>query len=172
MEFSVNLPDQLTSASEPLVEPYWRHTHLGRMLGLAVERFDERVLALMAHDAMAPMTLTRLAERQHICAAHIHILRHLPVSGSRLTDLARHARMTKQAMAQAVSQCAAWDLVKQHTSETDQRARVITFTPLGLTWLGVYAAAVEQAESEFRQLVGEDVATVVALGLEAYAEGD
>jgi hypothetical protein len=31
---------------------------------------------------------------------------------------------------------------------------------------------VAQAESEFRQLVGEDVATVVALGLEAYAEGD
>jgi DNA-binding MarR family transcriptional regulator len=142
------------------------------MLGLAVERFDERVLALMAHDAMAPMTLTRLAERQHICAAHIHILRHLPVSGSRLTDLARHARMTKQAMAQAVSLCAAWDLVEQHPCETDQRARVITFTPLGLTWLGVYAAAVAQAESEFRQLVGEDVATVVALGLEAYAEGD
>lgn len=28
-----------------------------------------------------------------------------------------------------------------------------------------------QAEAEFREAVGEDVATVVALGLEAYAEG-
>jgi hypothetical protein len=28
-----------------------------------------------------------------------------------------------------------------------------------------------QAEAEFREAVGADVATVVALGLEAYAEG-
>jgi hypothetical protein len=31
--------------------------------------------------------------------------------------------------------------------------------------------AVSQAEAEFREAVGTDVATVVALGLEAYAEG-
>lgn len=154
------------------IDPYWRHTHLGRLLGLAVERFDQRVLALMAHDAHAPMTLTRLADKRQVCAAHIHILRHLPVGGARLTDLARNAHMTKQAMAQAVSQCAAWGLVEQRTSESDQRARVITFTPLGLTWLTVYGAAVAQAEAEFRQQVGTEVATVVALGLEAYATGN
>lgn len=142
------------------------------MLGLAVERFDQRVLALMAHDAHAPMTLTRLADRDQICAAHIHILRHLPVGGARLTDLAREARMTKQAMAQGVSQCVSWGLVEQRICESDQRARVITFTPLGLTWLTVYGTAVAQAEAEFRQQVGTEVATVVALGLEAYATGN
>lgn len=169
--FLVNLPDKMTDAFLPPAEPYWRHTHLGRMLGLAAERFDQRVLSLMAHDAMAPMTLTRLANRHQVCAAHIHVLRHLPIQGTRLTDLARDARMTKQAMAQAVSHCAAWGLVEQRTAETDLRARHITFTPLGLTWLAVYSNAVSQAEQEFRQQVGTDVATVVALGLEAYAEG-
>lgn len=152
-------------------EPYWRHTHLGRMLGLAAERFDQRVLALMARDAKAPMTLTRLADRQQVCAAHIHILRHLPAEGARLTDLAREASMTKQAMAQAVSQCVAWGLVEQRLSESDRRARRITFTPLGFTWLAVYGEAVAEAEAEFRQQVGAEVATVVALGLEAYATG-
>lgn len=152
-------------------EPYWRHTHLGRVLGLAMERFDQRVLALMAHDVHAPMTLTRLVNRQQVCAAHLHMLRHLPVGGARLTDLARDARMTKQAMAQAVAQCAAWDLIEQRPSDTDQRARHITFTSSGLTWLAVYGAAVAQAEAEFTQQVGNEVATVVALGLEAYATG-
>ncbi len=162
----------MNDAKSNPIDPYWRHTHLGRMLGLAVERFDQRVLALMAHDAHAPMTLTRLADRQQICAAHIHILRHLPVGGARLTDLAREARMTKQAMAQAIAQCVAWGLVEQRNSVSDQRARLITFTPLGLTWLAVYGAAVAQAEAEFRQQVGTEVATVVALGLEAYATGN
>ena len=161
----------MPSVQTAFADPYWRHTHLGRMLGLAVMRFDQRVLVLMAHDANAPMTLTRLAQRQQISAAHIHILRHLPVGGTRLTDLARDAHMTKQAMAQAVSQCVAWGLVEQRVSDTDRRAQLILFTPMGLTWLGVYGDAVAQAENEFRQQVGAEVATVVMLGLEAYTSG-
>ncbi len=43
------------------------------------------------------------------------------------------------------------------------------FTPLGLDWLRAFREAVRQAEEEFRAEVGADVATVVALGLEAYA---
>ena len=38
----------------------------------------------------------------------------------------------------------------------------------GLLWLDAFERAVAQAESEFRAAVGHDVATVVALGLEAY----
>jgi hypothetical protein len=39
----------------------------------------------------------------------------------------------------------------------------------GLAWLQAFKDAVAQAEAEFRDAVGKDVATVVALGLEAYA---
>ena len=42
-------------------------------------------------------------------------------------------------------------------------------TPTGLAWLAAFRKAVAQAEAEFRDAVGKDVATVVALGLEAYA---
>jgi len=47
--------------------------------------------------------------------------------------------------------------------------RLVRFTPTGLAWLNAFQAAVQQAESEFRQEVGAEVATVVAIGLEAYA---
>jgi hypothetical protein len=40
---------------------------------------------------------------------------------------------------------------------------------VGLAWLQAFKDAVVQAEAEFREAVGKDVATVVALGLEAYA---
>ena len=48
-------------------------------------------------------------------------------------------------------------------------ARVVRFTSVGLSWLAAFELAVAQAEQEFRAEVGADVATVVALGLEAYA---
>ena len=43
--------------------------------------------------------------------------------------------------------------------------------PTGLDWLAAFRAAVAQAEDEFRAAVGVEVATVVALGLEVYADG-
>ena len=49
------------------------------------------------------------------------------------------------------------------------RARRVVFTATGLAWLQAFRDAVLQAEREFREAVGDEVATVVALGLEAYA---
>ena len=149
-------------------EQGWRITHLGRLLGHALRRFDERVLWLMARNVEVPLALSNLAARDQVGAAHIHITRHLAVAGSRLTDLAQSAGMTKQAMSDLVNQCEAWGLVNREPDPHDKRARRVVFTAAGLQWLEAFRTAVAQAESEFRQAVGNDVATVVALGLEAY----
>ncbi|MBA4330318.1 MAG: MarR family transcriptional regulator [Polaromonas sp.] len=150
-------------------EENWRLTHLGRLLGHALRRFDERVLVLMARNVDVPLALSNLAARAQVGAAHIHITRHLAVGGSRLTDLAHSAGMSKQAMGDLVDQCEAWGLVTREPDPHDKRARVVRFTASGLDWLQAFRTAVRQAEAEFRQAVGTDVATVVALGLEAYA---
>ncbi len=149
----------------------WRLTHMGRLLGHALRRFDERVLELMAHAAEAPLALSNLAARGQVGAAHVHITRHLPLAGARLTTLARSAGMSKQAMADLVDQCEAWGLVRREPDPLDARARRVCFTPAGLEWLRAFRQAVRQAEAEFRDQVGADVATVIALGLEAYAGG-
>ncbi|GAB3663883.1 MarR family winged helix-turn-helix transcriptional regulator [Ramlibacter alkalitolerans] len=147
----------------------WRLTHLGRLLGEATRRFDERVLHLMAHDINVPLALSNLAARAQVSAAHIHITRHLELQGTRLTDLAQRAGMSKQAMGDLVDQCEAWGLVTREADPRDARVRVVKFTPTGLAWLQAFKDAVAQAEQEFRAEVGGDVATVVAIGLEAYA---
>ena len=149
----------------------WRQTHLGRLMGEALRRFDARVLSLMAASAEVPLALANLAARDKVGAAHIHITRHLPIEGARLTDLARAAGMSKQAMADLVDQCEAWGLVRREPDERDARARRVVFTADGLAWLEAFRVAVAQAEAEFRAAVGDEVATVVALGLEAYASG-
>lgn len=152
------------------VDDRWRQTHLGRLMGEATRRFDARVLALMAASDEAPLALSNLAMRDKIGAAQVHITRHLPLEGARVTELAQRAGLTKQSMSDLVRQCEAWGLVARAPDPRDKRARRIVFTPLGLDWLAAFKAAVRQAEQEFRTAVGAEVATVVALGLEAYAD--
>lgn len=147
----------------------WRQTHLGRLLGHALRRFDERVLTLMAHNMNVPLALSNLAARGQVSAAHIHITRHLPLQGARLSDLAHNAGMSKQAMADLVTQCDAWGLVTRTHDAADGRARIVKFTAAGLDWLAAFENAVRQAEDEFKIAVGNDIATVVLMGLEAYA---
>jgi DNA-binding MarR family transcriptional regulator len=147
----------------------WRLTHLGRLLGHAARRFDERVLELMARAVDVPLALSNLAARGQVSAAHVHITRHVALEGSRLTELAQQAGMTKQAMGDLVDQCEAWGLVTREADPRDARGRLVRFTPTGLAWLQAFQDAVARAEAEFRQEVGDEVATVVQLGLEAYA---
>lgn len=149
----------------------WRQTHLGRLIGHALRRFDARVLQLMARNVDVPLALSNLAARDQVSAAHVHITRHLSLRGDRLGDLAERAGMTKQAMGALVDQCEAWGLVQRSADPLDARARRVCFTATGLAWLQAFQGAVAQAEAEFRAEVGDEVAAVVAIGLEAYAGG-
>ncbi len=148
-----------------------RATHIGRLLGEASRRFDTRVQTLMAHSSQAPLQLANLAGRGKVSAAIVHITRHLELSGSRLTDLAQAADMSKQAMTTLVDECEAWGLVQRKADTRDARAKLVRFTPTGLEWLAAFEAAVAQAQDELAQEVGEQVAQVMGFGLEAYARG-
>jgi len=151
------------------IDDGWRLIHLGRLLGHAMRRFDTRVLSLMARNIDVPLALSNLAARSQVSAAHIHITRHLSLEGSRLTSLARLAGMSKQAMGDLVEQCEAWGLVTRQPDPQDARARLVRFTATGLAWLQAFKEAVAQAEAEFRAEVGNEVAAVMMIGLEAYA---
>ncbi len=173
--FLVSLPYHLSMSTSPSIDEVdrkaldWRRSQLGRLLGHAMRRFDERVWYLMAHQPDVPLALSNLAARQQISAAHIHITRHLSMQGSRLSELADSAGMTKQSMGDLVNQCEAWGLVQREADPRDGRAKVIRFTALGLDWLHAFEWAVQRAESELKEQVGPAVATVLRLGLEIYA---
>jgi DNA-binding MarR family transcriptional regulator len=147
----------------------WRQAHLGHWLAQASQRFDKRVLTLMAGNEQVPLALSNLAARGSLTASHIHITRHLAFEGSRLTELATRAGVSKQAMGKLVDQCEAWGLVQRQSDLHDARARRVAFTATGMIWLQAFEEAVIQAESELRASIGAEIATVIALGLEAYA---
>ncbi len=156
-------PNRSKAPTEPL-----HFTHVGHWLRHALERYDARVLELMAQHPAVPLGLANLAARQQVGAAHIHITRHLGRSGARLTVLAQSAGMTKQAMGTLVDQCAAWGMVTREADPLDARAKRVAFTAAGLAWLSAFEDAVVQADTEMGQAVSDEVTTVIALGLEAY----
>jgi DNA-binding MarR family transcriptional regulator len=72
-------------------------------------------------------------------------------------------------MGKLVDECEAWGLVRRDSDPRDARARRVGFTADGQAWLKAYLEAVAQAEDELQSAVGVEVATVIAIGLEAYA---
>ena len=68
---------RVTENTAPPPDDGWRQTHLGRLLGHAMRRFDERVLHLMAHNVDVPLALSHLAARDQVGAAHVHITREI-----------------------------------------------------------------------------------------------
>ena len=77
--------------SPSLTPESWRSTHTGHWLRLALQRFDARVMECMAQHPGVPLGLSNLAARGQVSAAHIHVTRHLPAAGARLTELAQAA---------------------------------------------------------------------------------
>ncbi|MBP6598895.1 MAG: MarR family transcriptional regulator, partial [Giesbergeria sp.] len=59
--------NDLTNAL-PVPDHGWRQTHLGRLMGHALRRFDARVLQLMARNVEVPLALSNLAARDQVSA--------------------------------------------------------------------------------------------------------
>lgn len=135
----------------------WRHANVGRLLNNAVRRFESRVLQLMAESGHGG---TRIA--------HVSLTRNLDVEGTRLTELARRASMSKQAMGELVDQCVELGLVSREADPSDRRARLVRFTAAGLKWLEAFGDAVDVAEAEMRKELGKAVMDAILQGLSAY----
>lgn len=136
----------------------WRHRNIGRLLNNAVRRFEARVLELMSERGHSE---TRIA--------HVNLTRNLDIGGTRLTELARRAEMSKQAMSELVEHCALMGLVERSNDPSDRRARLVTFTPAGLVWLEAFRDAVDLAENEMRANLGDTLMDAILEGLSRYA---
>ncbi|MFC0218905.1 DNA-binding MarR family transcriptional regulator [Pseudochelatococcus lubricantis] len=135
----------------------WRHANIGRLLNNAVRRFEARVLEVMSEKGHTEARI-----------AHISLTRNLDIAGTRLTELARRASMSKQAMGELVDQCANLGLVDRTEDPSDRRARLIVFTPTGIEWLEAFRTAVDIAEAEMRAELGETAMNAIVAGLTGY----
>lgn len=135
----------------------WRHDNVGRLMNSAIRRFEARVLELMKEAGYKD---TRIS--------HVNLTRNLDRPGTRVTELAKRSAMTKQAMGELVDQCVLMGLVERVPDPADGRARTVRFTKAGLEWLDEFRKAVDQAELEMSDEIGQPKLESIRAGLAKY----
>jgi len=143
-----------------LADPTWRFTSIGRYLHNAARKFDARVLAILSEQGWEDVRLV-----------HITLTRALDFSGTRLTELAKRAAITKQAMGELVDECERIGLVERTADPTDGRAKIVIFTPRGKRFMNAFRQALTTAEDEMTAQLGGERVGEIRQALADYAEG-
>jgi DNA-binding MarR family transcriptional regulator len=112
-------------------------TSLGVLLREPVRRGNE-----LLHE--------RLAERGHpeVRVPHGNVLQFLDAEGTRVSELARRAQITKQSMAELVAHLEHHGYVVRVPDPADRRAKLVRITPAGAERHAAVVAAIHTMEDE------------------------
>lgn len=91
-----------------------------------------------------------------IHSAHIQLLRHLDVEGTRSTVLAQRAQVTKQTMSRLVQELTRSGYVKTVPDPADSRAQQVKLTERGQAFLHYLVTALTDLERTLAQVLGEE----------------
>jgi len=87
--------------------------------------------------------------------AHSAVFGQISPDGSRLTDLARRANMSPQAMGELVDELEELGYVVRRPDLTDRRAKLIVLTKKGHACIAAGTATIEDIEQRLTDLLGE-----------------
>jgi DNA-binding MarR family transcriptional regulator len=125
-----------------VIEPEETPISVGVLLFIPYRHMEQRVLAAVT------------AGGHDISLAQARLFQRLDRDGSRLTDLARAAQMSKQAAAFLVDELEAGGYVERVPDPTDRRARLIRITPRGRDVVAVALDVQRQIEAEWEVRLG------------------
>jgi DNA-binding MarR family transcriptional regulator len=120
-----------------------RHEHLGWLLGRADLLFAEGVTRAMHERGFAGIRLV-----------HIALIRNVDENGTRITDIARRAGMTKQATGQLVAEFVELGYIRLVADPDDGRAKIARYTAKGKRLLVAIVASIEQTEAAVSAGIG------------------
>ncbi|MEO8541800.1 MAG: MarR family winged helix-turn-helix transcriptional regulator [bacterium] len=87
--------------------------------------------------------------------SHSAVFSQIKPEGSRLSDLARGANITPQAMGELVDELEAMNYVVRQPDPTDRRAKLVVLTDRGRACIEAGAATIEGIEERLAELLGE-----------------
>lgn len=133
----------------------WRQFTLGRLLLFAYGTYQTRIIEEY-----------RAAGYPDVRQVHFNVTRHIDISrGTRISDLAARAGVTKGAMGQLVGDCERLGLVSRSPDPADARATIVELTERGHALLGVTRRASRRIEAEFAKAIGAENIAAVRDGL-------
>jgi DNA-binding MarR family transcriptional regulator len=118
--------------------------------------FNLGLLLYIPYRAMEVQVFADLAGAgfDDITHAQARVFQRIGPSGSRLTELAEAAQVTKQTAGFLVDQLEAAGYVRRVPDPTDGRARLVTFAPRGRKAVAVAAKTVARVEREWTAHLG------------------
>ena len=87
--------------------------------------------------------------------SHSAVFSQIKPEGSRLTDLARGANITPQAMGELVDELEAMDYVVRRPDPTDRRAKLVVLTDKGRACIEAGRVTIEAIEEQLTEMLGE-----------------
>lgn len=120
-----------------------RHEHLGWLLGRADLLFAEGVTRTINERGFAGIRLV-----------HIALIRNVDENGTRISDIAKRAGMTKQATGQLVAEFVELGYIKLVPDPDDGRAKVARYTAKGKRLLLAIVASIEATETAVAKAIG------------------
>lgn len=84
------------------------------------------------------------------------LLPHIDLEGTRSTEIALRAGMSKQAVTQVIQQMEKVGLVQRKPDPLDARATLISFTEFGIDYLTDMHAVIDRIEQDLLGRLGED----------------
>ncbi len=88
--------------------------------------------------------------------SHSAVFGQIRPEGSRLSELARGANITAQAMGELVDELEAMQYVVRRPDPTDRRAKLIVLTPKGQACIAAGIVTIEGIEEQISQILGAD----------------
>ncbi|MFC4063658.1 MarR family winged helix-turn-helix transcriptional regulator [Actinoplanes subglobosus] len=125
---------------------------------MAPEPLNLGLLLLIPYRSMEARVFAALAAAgfDDITPAQARVFQRIAPTGSRLTDLAEQAQITKQSAGFLVDQLARAGYVERVPDPTDARARLVRIAPRGARAVPVAAAIVSEVEAEWTAHLGAD----------------
>ena len=120
-----------------------RHDLTAHSLFDAARRYESRIIELIGKLGY-----------DDIRATHLTVLRNIDLDGTRITELAKRAGITKQSMSDPVQKCEEMELLQRSADKTDRRAKNILFTKKGFELLEDIWEVVGRIDEEIASKIG------------------
>jgi DNA-binding MarR family transcriptional regulator len=121
---------------------------VGQLLVHHLRVFREQLLA--AGEPLAQNAGIRLR------LSHLHVFGNIKADGTRLTDLAAWAGMTRPSMAQLVDELEADGLLQRRPDPSDGRAKLVALTPAGWEAIRAGRAIIARIEADYAHRIGSE----------------
>ncbi len=140
--YSANMPR--SDLTQEDIEHY-RRNNIGQSLLDVAKDFQRSALKEFAAEG-----------HRRLQAAHQSVLSFLSLDGTRLTELATRAGMTKQAMGQLVDEVERLGYVERIPDPSDGRAKIVRFTHKGRLLIKAGTKIGENIQAHYATLIGEE----------------